>query len=268
MKPLAWLALCCWPCRRRRAAELSPAERRIGRTVEAEQARTIRPLQRLVDRNSGTLNLEGVAMVGAMMRAELEPLGFAVRWDMREKPDAPVMSSPPTRGAARQANPADRPSRHRVRDRPAVPALQPRRQLRARVFGVGDDKGGLAVIVAALRAMHAAGTLRDADIEVVLTGDEERPGSPIAGRAPRPDRGGRRRRRARVRESARDDGRDFGTVARRSSTSWTLRTAAAPAIRAASSAAASATARSTSWRGSSTASGANCPSPTSPTMSA
>ena len=49
--------------------------------------------------------------------------------------------------------------------------------------GVGDDKGGVVVIVAAMRAMHAAGTLRDANITIVLTGDEERPGSPIAGAA-------------------------------------------------------------------------------------
>ena len=43
--------------------------------------------------------------------------------------------------------------------------------------GAGDDKGGMAVMIAALRAMHAAGTLKDADIEVVLTGDEEDSGS-------------------------------------------------------------------------------------------
>src|SRR4028118_1281246 len=39
--------------------------------------------------------------------------------------------------------------------------------------GAGDDKGGMAVIVAALRAMQAAGTLKNADITVFLTGDEE-----------------------------------------------------------------------------------------------
>ena len=33
-----------------------------------------------MNRNSGTLNLEGVRAVGAMVRAELEPLGFDVRW--------------------------------------------------------------------------------------------------------------------------------------------------------------------------------------------
>ena len=31
--------------------------------------------------------------------------------------------------------------------------------------GAADDKGGMVVMVAALRAMQAAGTLKDADIE-------------------------------------------------------------------------------------------------------
>jgi glutamate carboxypeptidase len=73
--------------------------------------------------------------------------------------------------------------------------------------------------------MHAAGTLRDADIEIVLTGDEERPGSPITVARRDLIEAGRRADVALEFENlAREDGRDFGTVARRSSTSWTLRT--------------------------------------------
>ncbi len=45
--------------------------------------------------------------------------------------------------------------------------------------GVGDDKGGVVVIIAALRAMQAAGTLEGSNVTVVLTGDEERPGAPL-----------------------------------------------------------------------------------------
>ena len=89
--------------------------------------------------------------------------------------------------------------------------------------GVGDDKGGLVVIVAALRAMHAAGTLRTANITIVLTGDEERPGSPVAIARRDLIEAGRAADYALEFENlAREDGRDFGTIARRSSTSWTL----------------------------------------------
>jgi glutamate carboxypeptidase len=73
--------------------------------------------------------------------------------------------------------------------------------------------------------MHAAGTLRTANITIVLTGDEERPGSPLA--AARRDliEAGRVADYALEFENlAMEGGREFGTVARRSSTSWTLRT--------------------------------------------
>ena len=41
-------------------ARLSPEERRMVAAVDAEQARTIALLERLVNRNSGTLNLEQI----------------------------------------------------------------------------------------------------------------------------------------------------------------------------------------------------------------
>ena len=229
MKPFAWLALLLLALPTASPAELSPAEQRISRTVEAERERTVQLLERLVNQNSGTLNLEGVAAVGAMMRAELEPLGFEVRWiDMRETGRAGhiVATHRPSTGSRVRGRrillighldtvfESDSPFQRFTRE--GNRAVGP---------GVGDDKGGLVVIVAALRAMHAAGTLGDADIEVVLTGDEERPGSPIALARRDLIEAGRRADVALEFENlAREDGRDFGTVARRSSTSWTLRT--------------------------------------------
>src|SRR3546814_12848955 len=46
--------------------------------------------------------------------------------------------------------------------------------------GAGDDKGGMVVAVAALRAMHKAGTLDGANLEFHMTGDEEDNGHPQA----------------------------------------------------------------------------------------
>ena len=66
------------------AAILSSAEVRMQATVAAEAPRTEALLERLVAQNSGSLNLAGVTKVAEMMRAELTPLGFDVRWiDMR-----------------------------------------------------------------------------------------------------------------------------------------------------------------------------------------
>jgi glutamate carboxypeptidase len=204
-------------------ARLAPEERRMAEAVDREADRNIALLERLVNRNSGTLNLEGVRAVGQMMREELEPLGFTVRWvDMGEtgraghivathagrgrnillighldtvfEPDSPFQAF--TRAGNRVTGP-----------------------------GVGDDKGGLVVIVAALRAMHAAGTLRTANVTIVLTGDEERTGAPIAVARRDLIEAGRAADYALEFENlAMEDGRDFGSVARRSSTNWTLTT--------------------------------------------
>lgn len=225
MKFLSLLALLLIALPSAAMARLSGPERQIDRTVAREQDRTIALLERLVNQNSGTLNLAGVTAVGAMMRAELEPLDFDVRWvDMAESGRAGhIVATHRGNGRGRRillighldtVFEPDSPFQRFTRE--GHRAVGP---------GVGDDKGGLVVIVAALRAMHSAGTLRDADIEIVLTGDEERPGSPIAVARRDLIEAGRRADAALEFENlARDDGRDFGTVARRSSTSWTLRT--------------------------------------------
>jgi glutamate carboxypeptidase len=89
--------------------------------------------------------------------------------------------------------------------------------------GTSDMKGGLVVMLSALKAMQTAGVLKDADITIVLTGDEERVGRPHS--ISRADL----LAAARVSDVALEfegladvDGRDHGSIARRSSSSWTL----------------------------------------------
>jgi glutamate carboxypeptidase len=89
--------------------------------------------------------------------------------------------------------------------------------------GAGDDKGGIAVIVAALRAMHAAGTLKRANITVFLTGDEEDAGRPLAiSRRDLVAEGKRADVALDFEDLAIKDGLDMGSTARRSAGSWTL----------------------------------------------
>lgn len=202
-------------------ARLSRDERAMAAAVDREADRNIALLERLVNRNSGTLNLAGVTAVGAMIRAELEPLGFTVRWiDMGETGRAGHI-------VATHAGPGRNVLLIGHLDTVFEPASPfqafARTGDRATGPGVGDDKGGLAVIVGAMRAMHAAGTLRAANITIVLTGDEERPGAPIATARRDLIEAGRAADYALEFENlAQEDGNDFGTVARRSATSWTL----------------------------------------------
>src|SRR6185503_2151472 len=162
------------------AAALSPAEQRAVATVDAEHERTIAMLGQWVATNSGTMNLAGVRKVGDMLRTELEPLGFKVEWiDMS--------------AAGRSGHLVARHKGSRKGKRLLLIAhldtvfeadnpfqLWRREGDTGYGPGSGDDKGGMAVIVAALRAMNAAGTLRQANVTVFLTGDEEDAGNPTA----------------------------------------------------------------------------------------
>ena len=207
------------------AAQLSRAEQRMQQTVDAEQERTVAMLERWVNQNSGTMNFAGVDAVGQMVRAELEPIGFKVGWvDMK--------------AAGRSGHIV---ARHKGRGKrmllighldtvfePDSPFQRWERRGNLGIGpGSGDDKGGMAVMIAALRAMHAAGTLRGADITIVLTGDEEDGGDPIAvARRPLIVAG----KWADValdfeglsQEAGPNGVRDMGAIARRSSDSWTL----------------------------------------------
>ncbi|MCA3700414.1 MAG: M20/M25/M40 family metallo-hydrolase, partial [Brevundimonas sp.] len=158
-------------------AQTPEAERTIVSTVVAEHDRHIDLLERLVNQNSGTLNAEGVRAVAEMVRAELEPLGFEVRWlDMSETGRAGHLVATHDGGGKNvllighldTVFETDSPFQTFVRE-----------GARATGPGVGDDKGGVVVIIAALRAMQAAGTLEGSNITVFLTGDEERPGAPL-----------------------------------------------------------------------------------------
>lgn len=206
-------------------AKLSPAEAKMAKTVEAEQGRSLALLEKLVNQNSGSQNLEGVEKVGAMMRAELEPLGFKVEWkDMRDTGRAGhlIATHVGKPGAKRLLLIAhldtvfepDSPFQTFVRkgDMGEGP-------------GAGDDKGGMVVVVAALRAMQAAGTLKGANIEFHMTGDEEDSGTPIEkARADLVAAGKRADVALDFEGLSREDGKDMGSIARRSSNSWTLTT--------------------------------------------
>ena len=213
------------------AARLTPAETRMTRTIDAEQERTLAMLERWVNQNSGSLNIEGVTRVGEMLRAELEPLGFAVQWiDMRATGRAGhIVATHKGNGRGKKLLLIGHLDTVFEPDSPFQ--AWKRSGNAGEGPGAGDDKGGMAVMIAALRAMKAADALRNADIEIVLTGDEEDSGNPIE--AARRDliAAGKRADVALDFEGlAQDVGPgglvDMGSIARRSSNSWTVRVSA------------------------------------------
>lgn len=205
------------------AAMLSPAEQVMVHTIDSEQGRTTAMLQRWVDQNSGTMNLAGVEAVRHMVEPEFQQLGFKTQWiDMRAAGRAGhlVARHDGSRRGKRLLLIAhldtvfelDSSFQHWVRDGD-----------KAHGPGAGDDKGGIAVIVAALRAMQAAGTLKDANITVFMTGDEEDAGRPLAiSRRDLIAEGKHADAALDFEDLAIQDGHDMGSTARRSAGSWTL----------------------------------------------
>ncbi|WP_425567256.1 M20/M25/M40 family metallo-hydrolase [Sphingomonas rosea] len=220
---MRWLGLAALLAAVPAAAQLSSSEQRMKTTVDAEQGRTLGLLERMVNQNSGSQNPAGVEKVAAMVRAELEPLGFRVRW-------IPL----PQTGRAGHLTATHSGKRGTKRlllighlDTVFEPDSPFQRWVREgdKGFGPGasDNKGGVAVMIASLRAMHAAGTLKPANVTVFLTGDEEDPGSPQ--RVARADliAAGKEADAALDFEGlAQEGGRDMGSVARRSVNDWTL----------------------------------------------
>jgi glutamate carboxypeptidase len=208
-------------------AALSPAEQVMVHTVDAEQQRTTAMLQRWVDQNSGTMNIAGVEAVRRMVEPEFQQLGFKTQWiEMKAAGRAGhlVARHVGSRKGKRllliahldTVFEADSPFQRWVPDGNL-----------AHGPGAGDDKGGIAVIVAALRAMQAAGTLKNANITVFMTGDEEDAGSPLSiSRRDLIAEGKKADAALDFEDLAQEDGPngpvDMGSTARRSAGSWTV----------------------------------------------
>lgn len=206
-------------------AELSPEETQISEAVEGDFDRAVSLLERLVNQNSGTRNSAGNRSVMAMLRPEFEALGFDVGIVYQDEVDRAghfIAQHEGDRDTTRMLlightdTVFEPDSPFQTFERNGDTAIGP---------GVGDNKGGVIVLLTALRAMHAAGTLEGANITVVLTGDEEDFGEPASiSRADLIEAGQWADVALGFEGLAVVDGRDMGTIARRSSNAWQIRT--------------------------------------------
>ncbi len=208
------------------AGSLTSAERVMISTVDAEAARHLALLERMVNQNSGTRNLDGVRKVRDMLVPEFEALGFTTRWIAQDAVNRAghlhfdhVAKSGAKKGGKRllligHLDTVFEPD-HPFQKFERVDAET------VKGPGAGDDKGGIVTILAALRAMDKAGTLKGANIEVALTGDEEEAGLPLTISRTDLIAAGKRADAALDFEGlAQVDGKDLGSVARRSSGNW------------------------------------------------
>ena len=162
-----------------RTDSLTKAERVLVSHVDAHRREAIQLLERIVNLNSGTLNLTGVRQVGDVLRAEFDQLGFKTQW---------IDGTPFKRAGHLVAEQVGRGPRILLIGHldtvfePESPfqKFQWIDSVSAKGPGIIDMKGGNVIIVQALKALAAAGLLKDLNLTVIMTGDEEDPGEPVS----------------------------------------------------------------------------------------
>jgi glutamate carboxypeptidase len=205
-------------------AALSPAEKKMAATIDASQDRSVALLEKIVDQNSGTRNFEGVRAVATMMQAELEPLGFITRWVATPEVNRAGHLVAEHKGRGKHILLIGHLDTVFEKDSP-FQTMTRKSDGRVEGPGVSDMKGGLVIMVSALRAMRAAGTLKHADIRIILSGDEESGGRPLAISRGDLIKAGKWADAAfEFEPMGRQHGKDVGAISRRGTVTWTLRT--------------------------------------------
>ncbi|WP_428266023.1 M20/M25/M40 family metallo-hydrolase [Haliangium sp.] len=161
-------------------ARLTAEERRLVAEVDARADAAVAMLERVVDINSGTMNLAGVREVGHVFAEAFERIGFETEWIAQQRQGRAGHLFARRRGASGKRVLL---IGHLDTVFEADSEFQRFERLsddRARGPGVIDIKGGDVAILHALAALDAIGALDDATITVALLGDEESPGGPAS----------------------------------------------------------------------------------------
>ena len=168
------------PIHTSRAQRLNRTEKKIVEKVKSLDQASIAFLEKVVNINSGTMNLAGVKAVGKEFDAAFKAIQFNTEWiEMPEEMNraghlfARIDGKRGKKllliGHLDTVFEADSPFQTFERDGDFAYAP-----------GGNDMKGGDVVILFALRALHELNLIKDAGITVALTGDEERTGKPLS----------------------------------------------------------------------------------------
>lgn len=158
---------------------LGTQERALLRAVDSHNAEALALLVKVVNINSGSLNLAGVRQVGDIFRAQFDSLGFTTRWE----DGTPFHRA----GHLVAEHPGPGPKLLLIGHLDTV--FEPTSPFQRFTMlddstatgpGIIDMKGGDVIALYALRALKDAGLLDRMNVTVVYHGDEEEPGSPLS----------------------------------------------------------------------------------------
>jgi glutamate carboxypeptidase len=205
------------------AVELDDTEQRMSDWIDENLEGAISLLEETVNIGSGTMNHEGVRKVGGVMRRELDIVGLDTEWI--ELPEEVNRAGHLFGRLDNGVGPKLLLIGHLDTVFEADDEFQAfvRKGNLARGPGIEDMKSGNVVIVYALKALKEVGALDNFSVVVSYTGDEEKSGSPLSVSRKDLIEAGKWADIALGFESAiTDEGVDWATIARRSSSSWVL----------------------------------------------
>ena len=160
---------------------LNRIEKKIVKQVEKLDTESISFLKKVVNINSGTLNLVGVKEVGTLFSKSFKAIGFDTRWiempSQMNRAGHLFASIEGTKGKKLllighldTVFEKNSPFQKFEIQNDSI-ALGP---------GANDMKGGDVVVLYALKALYNLNLLKDASITIAFTGDEESTGKPLS----------------------------------------------------------------------------------------
>ena len=221
MKHCLAVLLLIW-CVAAASESLSADEQRMADWIDANTDGAIALLKETVDIPSGSMNFDGVRAVGRVMQRELDAIGLDTEWI--------EMPAEVNRAGHLFARKDGRGKKfvligHLDTVFESDDGIKPfsRDGDIATGHGIYDMKTGNVIIVYALRALQQIGALDDIALVVAYTGDEEKSGRPLSiSRKHLIEAGQWADIALGFEEAMYFDDTDWATIARRSSSRWTL----------------------------------------------
>ena len=204
------------------AQSLNQDEKEIQKFVKNKTSEAIDLLEKIVNINSGSLNIKGNLKVGKILQKELDKIGFNTYWVTypKEVKRSGHLFAEMRGGKGKNITMVGHLDTVFEKDHPFQKFI--RQGNKAYGPGVDDNKGGIVSMLYAMKALNRIGKLKDMNLTLVFIGDEEKLGA----------------HSSIVRKELIDAGKwadiglgfegaigmETGTIARRSASSWILTT--------------------------------------------